>query len=59
MRAPRVFVGRECFSAMNFAHRRGWVGERIKQRAAIFAIDIAAYVVMRKAGERKAGSAKW
>jgi hypothetical protein len=31
---------------MNFDHRRGWIAERIKQSAAVFAIDVAAYAVM-------------
>lgn len=38
--------GEDHFSGRNFDHRRGWIAERIKQLAAIFAIDIAAYAVM-------------
>lgn len=29
-----------------YEHRRGWIARRIKQLAAVFAIDIAAYAVM-------------
>src|SRR5690554_7802933 len=29
-----------------FEHRRGWIAQRIKQLAAVFTIDVAAYVVM-------------
>jgi REP element-mobilizing transposase RayT len=38
--------GEDRFSGKNFDHRRGWIAERIKQLAAIFAIDVAAYAVM-------------
>ena len=31
---------------MNFDHCRGWIAERIKQLADIFAVDVAAYSVM-------------
>jgi len=31
---------------MNFDHRRGWIAERIKQLAGIFAIDVAAFAIM-------------
>ncbi|BFM19217.1 nitrogen fixation protein NifB [Gilvimarinus japonicus] len=30
----------------NFEHRRGWIVTRIKQLAAVFTIDVAAYAVM-------------
>src|SRR5690554_168489 len=30
----------------NFEHRRGWIVQRIRQLAAVFTIDIAAYAVM-------------
>jgi hypothetical protein len=38
--------GEDRLSGTNFDHRRGWIAERIKQLAAVFAIDVAAYAVM-------------
>jgi len=38
--------GEDHFSGQNFDHRRGWIADRIKTLAALFAIDIAAYAVM-------------
>jgi REP element-mobilizing transposase RayT len=38
--------GEDAVSGRNFDHRRGWIAKRIKQLAAIFAIDVAAYAVM-------------
>ncbi|MGH8474152.1 MAG: hypothetical protein ACRER2_00020 [Methylococcales bacterium] len=38
--------GDDVFSGQNFDPRHGWIVERIKQLAAIFAIDVAAYAVM-------------
>jgi len=43
----RAFLcGEDSVSGMNFDHRRGWIAERIKQLAGIFAIDVAAYAIM-------------
>jgi REP element-mobilizing transposase RayT len=36
----------DAHSGQNFEHRRGWIVERLKQLAAVFAIDVAAYAVM-------------
>lgn len=38
--------GVDRLTGMSYEHRRGWITQRIKQLAAIFAIDVAAYAVM-------------
>ncbi|NMM36117.1 MAG: transposase [Glaciimonas sp.] len=43
----RAFLcGEDRLTGKNFEHRRGWIAARIKELAAIFAIDIAAFAVM-------------
>jgi hypothetical protein len=43
----RAFLcGEDRLSGMNFDHRRGWIAERVKQLARIFAIDVAACAIM-------------
>jgi len=43
----RAFLcGEDHHSGRNYEHRRGWISDRIKQLAGIFAIDVAGYAVM-------------
>ena len=38
--------GEDAHSGRSFEHRRGWIVERLKQLAGVFAVDVAAYAVM-------------
>ena len=38
--------GEDVASGKSFEHRRGWIVEKVKELAALFAIDVAAYAVM-------------
>ncbi|MCX2983437.1 transposase [Halieaceae bacterium IMCC14734] len=43
----RAFLcGKDRYSGQDFSHRRQWLLDRIKQVAAAFAVDIAAYAIM-------------
>ena len=43
----RAFLcGEDRLTGQNFDHRRGWIAERMKELAQIFAIDVAAYAVI-------------
>jgi len=38
--------GVDSVSGKDFEHRRGWIADKLKELAALFAIDVAAYAVM-------------
>lgn len=38
--------GEDAHTGTSYEHRRGWIVERVKQLAGVFAIDVAAYAVM-------------
>lgn len=38
--------GEDAQTGASYEHRRGWIVERVKQLAGVFAIDVAAYAVM-------------
>ncbi|WP_224742616.1 hypothetical protein [Stutzerimonas kunmingensis] len=43
----RAFLcGEDRLTGQNYDHRRGWIAERMKGLAQVFAIDIVAYAVM-------------
>lgn len=45
----RAFLcGHDHHSGQSFEHRRAWIATRIKELAHAFAIDVAAYAVMRE-----------
>lgn len=43
---PAYLCGDDTATGKNHDHRRGWIVDRVKQLAGVFAIDVAAYTVM-------------
>ena len=39
-------LGSDVVSGRSYEHRRGWLTDRIRQLAGVFALDVAAYAVM-------------